>query len=76
MKIYKKPSIDNRKFIKSSFSQDMPGVKCVDVSIGDDDVLVTNFSIKSSAVVVCSHDEWGAFIKGVKEGEFDLKGTK
>lgn len=76
MNIYRIPSLDNRKFIKSSFSPDAPWVKCVDVSIGDDDVLITNFSIKGSPVVVFSHDEWEAFIRGVKEGEFDLKGIK
>lgn len=67
-----KYSIEGRIFKKSSFSPVLPRVKCVDVSIGENDVLVTNLSDKDSSILRFKHDEWVAFIKGVKNEEFDL----
>lgn len=71
---YNKPSVKNRKFVKSSFSIPAPHQRCVDVSIGEDNVLVTNLSVKDSPIVSFSHDEWDAFIKGVRNGEFEIGG--
>lgn len=67
-----KYSIEGRIFKKSSYSPVLPNIKCVDVSIGENDVLVTNFSDKDSPILRFKHDEWVAFIKGVKNEEFDL----
>ena len=62
----------DRVFIKSSFSPSAPNVRCVDVSIGENDVLVTNLAQKKCQVIKFSLDEWSAFIKGVKNNEFDV----
>ena len=61
--------IDGREFTKSSFS----GVQhsCVGVSIGKNDVLVTNTNTRSQ-ILRFTPTEWDAFLKGVKNDEFDL----
>ncbi len=68
----KNPSINGRIFKKSSYSPVLPPIKCVNVSIGKDDVLVTNFALKESSVIRFTPEEWTAFINGVKNGEFDI----
>jgi len=68
MKIKK---IGGRIFEKSSYSPNTRTVKCVYVSISQEDVLVTNI-YNEGPILRFSRDEWGAFIKGVKNGEFDL----
>jgi len=60
-------------FIKSSFCD--RGKCCVDVSIlkNEDKVLVRNSKDKYKMIVLSfSIDEWGVFIKGVKNNEFDV----
>lgn len=63
----------NHQFKKSSFSPfakaDDP--RCVGVSISDTEILVTNTKDRST-ILTFSRAEWNAFIKGVKNGEFDL----
>ncbi len=57
------------KFAKSSFTRRR---RCVGVSIQKDKVLVTN-TTKKQAIVEFTHDEWRAFVKGVKNHEFDIE---
>jgi len=61
--------IDGNIFVTSSFSP--RGVLCVGISIQDEEILVTSSKDRNS-IVSFSHDEWAAFIAGVKQGEFDL----
>lgn len=64
-------TINGRVFKKSSSSLSLVISKCVGVSISDRDVLVTNVS-KNAPILNFTRDEWDAFIKGVKNGEFNL----
>ena len=64
--------LNGNTFVKSSFS--MRDDRCVAVSIQDSTVLVTN-SKERTTIVTFTHDEWSAFIDGVKSGEFDLSGV-
>lgn len=59
--------IDGHKFKKSTFTRG----RCVGVSIEKEKVLITNTSRKQS-IVEFTVDEWDAFIKGVKNNEFDI----
>jgi|GEM_PF-1053058 len=62
----------NRIFLKSSFSPlATRTARCVGVSISDNDVLVKRID-NDGPTVRFSRDEWDAFIKGVKNHEFDL----
>ena len=46
---------------------------CVAVAISPEhEVAVRNSSDSKKATIVFNKDEWNAFIKGVKNGEFDL----
>lgn len=64
-------NINGRIFKKSSYSPNARDVKCVGVSVSQGEVLVTNL-YKDGPILRFSKDEWEAFIKGVKNGEFDL----
>lgn len=58
---------------KSSFSHPA-GNQCVEVRgglYGDDSVLVRNSNRPDGHRVRFTREEWNAFIKGVKAGEFD-----
>ncbi|MCI0687826.1 MAG: DUF397 domain-containing protein [Sporichthyaceae bacterium] len=50
----------------------VPNETCVEVEIRDDDVLVRHSADPQGPLIGYSHDEWAAFIAGVKDGEFDL----
>ena len=68
----KTKKIKGRYFLKSSYSPDyMRSYKCVGVSISDDDVLVTHMD-GTEPVIRFTRAEWDAFLKGVKDGEFDI----
>ena len=56
------------KFKKSSFTRRR---LCVGVSIKKDKVMVTN-TTRKQPIVEFTHEEWIAFINGVKNNEFDL----
>jgi len=56
------------KWFKSTFSA---STNCVTVRIGED-VSVRDSKDLSEHHLVFTHDEWRAFIAGVKAGEFDL----
>ena len=59
-------------FIKSSWSGKWGGmVDCVEVANNGASVGVRDSKNPSSAVLSFSRSEWAAFVKGVKDGEFD-----
>ena len=61
--------IDGLKFKKSSFSG--KNHNCVGVSITEENVFVTNTKTKKE-IVSFTHDEWEAFVNGVKNNEFEI----
>jgi len=64
-----KINFKGREFYKSSFSGS--GHSCVGVSIKNDSVAVMNTNTKKE-MVTFTHEEWQAFIQGVKSNEFEL----
>lgn len=68
----KTQNIGGRLFKTSSHSLDDPFSKCVSVSISKKDVLVKHF-YKNDQILQFTRDEWDAFIKGVKNDEFELE---
>ncbi len=68
--------INGRIFKKSSYSTVLPSTKCVGVSMSNEDVLVTNISQQGKQMLRFTREEWEAFIKGVKNREFDLTANK
>ena len=48
---------------------------CVEVSATPDEVVVRNSTNPEGARVAFTHDEWIAFIGGVRDGDFDFHGT-
>ena len=65
-------TVHARKFKKSSFSPfkwTLPG--CVSVSISDSDVLVSDTK-NPKLILRFTIPEWSAFIRGVKNAEFDV----
>ena len=56
------------KFKKSSLSENYTG--CVGVAKKEEKILVTNTK-NLKPVVKFTKTEWEAFLKGIKEGEFD-----
>jgi hypothetical protein len=66
MKNYEVPN-----YRKSTFSDRSPRDRCVEVAIMKDRISVRNSRDKSVALEFTS-DEWDAFIRGVKQNEFDI----
>jgi hypothetical protein len=62
--------LSSAEFRKSSFSA---ANGCVEVAIQDDGVAVRDSKYRSGAVLEFSRSEWKAFLRGVGEGEFDLR---
>lgn len=62
--------VNGIKFYKSSFSPF--GGKCVGVSIHSESVFVVNTKQKD-VIIKFTKEEWIAFVKGVKNNEFDFK---
>lgn len=60
-------------FVKSSYSKNLPFAKCVGVSQTPKTVLVTRLNGKNNPILKFTYEEWEAFIRGVKNGEFDVK---
>lgn len=54
--------------ISSFCSADKP--QCVNVDFGANGVLISNTDVQHKQIFA-TYDEWEAFIKGVKAGEFD-----
>jgi len=63
-----KINIQGRTFVKSSHSGSS---SCVGVEINNDKISVINTNEKKT-IVEFTKDEWIAFIKGVKDCEFDI----
>lgn len=60
-------------FIKSSASQ--PGgiiTRCVAIARTDEVVALRDTKDPSKRTLLFSHDEWNAFLTGVRKGEFDV----
>jgi hypothetical protein len=62
----------HEEFRTSSFCMPKHQPPCVAVAIGKDVVAVRDTKDRDSATLQYTHEEWDAFIKGVKAGEFDL----
>lgn len=60
-------------FKKSSFSQHGWGKKyCVEVKRAKDSISVRDSKSSTEAILSFTTEEWDAFVKGVKSGEFDI----
>lgn len=74
MKIHNKDKffhVDDRDFKKSSWSKNNPKT-CVSVAIRPEGVAVRDSKDKSKKTLFFTHDEWNAFLKGRKAGEFNI----
>ena len=68
-----KISIDGKTYLKSSFSP--KAYKCVGIRKEAEKIFIINTKTKGPTVEF-TLDEWEAFVKGAKAGEFDhLKGV-
>ncbi len=67
----KKIVFEDREFSKASFSQYVWN-QCVQVARRDDIVGVRDSKDTEKTTLCFSREEWQAFIKGVKAGEFDI----
>ena len=54
---------------KSSYSV---GGNCVEVAFADHHVAVRDSKNRNGPVIMFTPDEWSAFLRGVRAGEFDL----
>ncbi len=63
-------SVKDEDFKVSSWSKNNPKT-CVAVAIKKDGVAVRNHNDSNRNTVYFSYDEWQAFVKGAKSGEFD-----
>jgi hypothetical protein len=61
----------NLDWCRSSFSQD--GGQCVEAAfLSDGGVALRHSKDPDGSVLVYTRGEWDAFVKGAKDGEFDL----
>lgn len=62
------------QFRKSSFTPAYPQAPyyCVEVALDKDTVRVRDTKNPDGGTLTFNYKEWGAFIKGVKAGEFDF----
>ncbi len=65
-------AVSDDKFKVSSWSKNNPKT-CVAVAAVAEGVAVRNSTDPEKRTVYFSHDEWSAFLKGAKSGEFDVK---
>lgn len=71
----KKPfgfDVEEQDFKKSEWSKNNPKT-CVMIAIKEEGVAIRDSKDETKATQYFRHDEWDAFIKGVKSGQFDLK---
>ncbi|MBO3751497.1 DUF397 domain-containing protein [Streptosporangiaceae bacterium NEAU-GS5] len=62
------------QWVKSSWSGDGSG--CVEARLDDQRVLVRDTKQAGQGpILVFTHTEWAAFLKGARSGEFDLPGS-
>ena len=62
--------VEDSDFKKSRWSKNNPKT-CVTIAIKSEGVAVRDSKDAGNNTLSFTHEEWGAFIKGVKEGEFD-----
>ena len=62
--------LSQARWRKSSLSGDGPS--CVEVAFVGDTVAVRDTKNRDGGTLLFRHDEWTAFIGGVRQGEFDL----
>jgi len=62
--------VSDRDFRKSSWSKNNPKT-CVLVAIKPEGVAVRDSKDDAKQTLFFSHDEWSAFVNGVKSGEFN-----
>lgn len=67
-------SVQNGEWHTSRWSGGPDGT-CVEVRLGADDVQVRDSKDPAGPVLIYTHAEWRAFLAGVRNGEFDLRGT-
>ncbi len=67
----KKVNFKDKEFSKASFSQYVWN-KCVQVAIRKDVIGLRDSKDSQKTTLTFTPDEWDAFIKGVKAGEFDI----
>lgn len=67
----KKIIFKDHEFSKTRFSQYTPSA-CVEVAIRDDVVGVRHSQDPQKTTLCFTKREWQAFIRGVKQGEFDI----
>ncbi len=66
-------TVDEDGFRKSSWSVHNPASRfCVAVKMEGESVMVRDTKDPAKTTFTYARDEWDAFIKGVKAGEFDL----
>lgn len=69
----KRFEVKDEDFKKSKKSGNWGGVPvCVEVAMKPEGVAVRNSQDPSKNTVFFSREEWGAFIEGVKDNEFNL----
>nr|WP_239069764.1 MULTISPECIES: DUF397 domain-containing protein [unclassified Streptomyces] len=52
------------------------GQECLEVTVGDDGMVLIRESDAPEAIVVTTPAKWDAFVKSVKAGEFDAYGEE
>ena len=63
--------VEDADFKRSAFSDPGGIIKtCVEVAVKPEGVAVRNSNDETKNTVFFTHDEWSAFIKGAKAGEF------
>ena len=70
-----KTLFSDRDFRRSGFCNSWPWpycVFCVEVAYKDGHVAIRNSADPNKTIVVFTSNEWSAFVKGVKAGEFDF----
>ncbi len=63
--------VQDSQFVTSSWSKNNPKT-CVAVAITEQGIAVRNSNDESKNTIFFTKDEWGAFIKGVNNSEFDI----
>lgn len=63
------PDLSGAQWRKSSLSGDGPS--CVEVAFVDDAVAVRDTKDREGGTLVFRHEEWRAFISGIKSGGLD-----
>lgn len=66
----KKFKVMDEDFVKASWSKNNPKT-CVMVAIKPEGIAIRDSKDSTKTTLFFNHDEWRAFMKGVKDGEFD-----